>query len=53
MHRITERVENYLDHDQVENFHEFMSAYTDIFNDNLQPKITHIAISNIQFEVKT
>ena len=30
MQRITKRVENYLDHDQVEIFHKFMRAYTDI-----------------------
>ena len=35
MQRITERIENYLDHDQVENSHEFMRAYTDIFINNI------------------
>ena len=35
MERITERVENSLDHDQVGNFHEFMHAYTDIFTNNI------------------
>ena len=38
MERITERVENYLDHDQVENFHEFMHAYTDIFPNKFATK---------------
>ena len=35
MERITERVENSSDHDQVENFHESMCAYTDIFINNI------------------
>ena len=35
MERITERVENYLDHDQVEIFHKFMRAYTDIFTNDI------------------
>ena len=35
MESITERVENYLDRDQVENFLEFMRAYTDIFTNNI------------------
>ena len=35
MERITERVENSSDHDQVENFHEFVGAYTDIFTTNI------------------
>ena len=34
MERITERVENYLDRDQIDNFHDFMHAYTDIFTNN-------------------
>ena len=35
MDRITERVKNYLDQDQVDNFHKFMRAYTDIFTNNI------------------
>ena len=35
MEKITERVENYLDHDQVEYFHKFIRAYTDIFSNNI------------------
>ena len=35
LERITERDENYLDHDQVENFLEFMRAYTAIFTNNI------------------
>ena len=35
MERITESVENYLDQDQVDNFHQFMRAYTDIFTNNI------------------
>ena len=35
LERITERVENYLDHVQVENFLEFMRAYTDIVTNNI------------------
>ena len=35
MERITGRVENYLGHDEVENFHEFMRAYTDFFTNNI------------------
>ena len=35
MERLTERVENYLDNDQVQNFHAFMRAYTEIFTKNI------------------
>ena len=35
MEKVTERVENSLDQNQVENFHEFMRAYTDIFTNNV------------------
>ena len=35
MERRTERIENSLDNDQLENFHEFMRAYTDIFTNNI------------------
>ena len=35
MERITERVENSSDYDQVENSHESMRAYTDIFINNI------------------
>ena len=35
MEKVTERVENSLDQNQVENFHEFMRAYSDIFTNNV------------------
>ena len=35
LERIAERDENYLDHDQVENFLEFMRAYTAIFTNKI------------------
>ena len=35
MEKVTESVENSLDQNQVENFHEFMRAYTDIFTSNV------------------
>ena len=35
MERITEIVENVLDYDEVENFHEFMCAYTEIFTSSI------------------
>ena len=42
MERSTEKVRSSLDLDQLENFHEFMSAYTDIFTN-----ITNIFANNI------
>ena len=35
MEKVTERVENSLNQNQAENFHEFMHAYTDIFTNNV------------------
>ena len=35
MERITEGVENCLDHDQLKNFHGFKCACTDIFTNNI------------------
>ena len=35
MEKVTESLENSLDQNQVENFHEFMRAYTDIFTNNV------------------
>ena len=35
MERITAIIENSLYHDQVENFHDFVCAYTDIFTNNI------------------
>ena len=35
MYRVAERVENSLDQNHVEHFHEFMGAYTEIFTNNI------------------
>ena len=49
--RITERVKNSSDQNQVENFHEFMRAYTDIFTNNIpgEPKKTHPNFKSLYF----
>ena len=35
MERVAERADNSLDQNQVENYNEFMCAYTDIFTNNI------------------